>query len=34
MGGVFEWLSEFWLRFTEKINGVVFSFILYKFTTS
>jgi len=29
MSDVFGWLSEFWLRITEKINGVIFSFVFF-----
>jgi len=29
MSDVFGWLSEFWLRFAEKINGAIFSFVFF-----
>jgi len=29
MNDVFGWLSEFWLRFAEKINGAIFSFVFF-----
>jgi len=29
MGEVFEFLSELWLRFAEKINGIIFSFVFF-----
>jgi len=29
MIALFEWLSEHWLRFAEKINGVIFSFVFF-----
>jgi len=29
MSNVFGFLSELWLRFAEKINGVIFSFVFF-----
>ena len=29
MTALFGWLSEFWLRFAEKVNGVIFSFVFF-----
>jgi len=29
MSDVFAWLSELWLRFAEKINGAIFSFVFF-----
>jgi len=29
MSDIFEILSEFWLRFTEKVNWAIFSFIFF-----
>jgi len=29
MIALFEILSEFWLRFTEKVNGAIFSFVFF-----
>jgi len=29
MIALFGWLSEFWLRFAEKINGAIFGFVFF-----